>query len=246
MPPPTDILEIIEILGPSEQGLQQPYQCRAEDGLLYYVKGRQTDRASLWLEWICATLARQIGLNVPPFRLVQVSQELLDEAPVEWRNIGVGVAFGSQKHAASVWLEPCLFGQVPVTIQRDVLAFDWWIRNTDRQKGNVNLLWDPVQCSLLVIDHNLAFDPTFTAENFLENHVFAAQWRAIVQDMFILNDYETRFSQAFADCFDAACNNGPDEWYWNNPECDTPAKIDLEGFRALLLRCMTPELWRAV
>ncbi len=246
MSPPTDTIEIVEILGPSEQGFQKPYQCRGEDGLLYYVKGRQTNRASLWLEWVCAILARHIGLNVPPFRLVHVSQELLDEAPIEWRDLGAGIAFGSQKHAVSVWLEPCLFGRVPVAVQRDVLAFDWWIRNTDRQNGNSNLLWDPVQNCLLVIDHNMAFDQAFTSESFLENHVFSAQWREIVQDMFISKDYENRFTKAFIDCFDEACNNGPEEWRWANPECDVPAKIDLDGLRALLLRCTTPELWRSV
>ena len=42
-------LEIVEIIGPSEQGQQTPYKCRAEDGEIYYVKGRQTNRSSLWL-----------------------------------------------------------------------------------------------------------------------------------------------------------------------------------------------------
>ena len=241
-----DILEITEIIGPSEQGFQRPYQCRGEDGLLYYVKGRQTTRASLWHEWICAGLARHMGLNVPAFCLVQVSQELLDEIPSAWRELGAGVAFGSQRHASSVWLEPSLFSRVPAAVQRDVLAFDWWIHNTDRQNGNSNLLWDPVKASLFVIDHNMAFDPDCTTASFLENHVFSPHWTSITEDLFAPKEYAERFSDALADCFDASCDNAPEEWLWANTECDIPARVDLGGIKTFLTRCTTPELWRPV
>ncbi len=70
-------IPIIEILGPAEQGLSRPYKCRGEDGRLYYVKGRQTDRHSLWSEWLCGHLALAFGLNLPPFRLVEIPAELL-------------------------------------------------------------------------------------------------------------------------------------------------------------------------
>lgn len=242
----TEILEIMELLGPSEQGAEHPYLCRAEDGHLYYVKGRQTNRSSLWYEWICAALAREFGLQVPDFRLVHVCQELLDEAPREWRDLGAGVAFGSQQHASSVWLEKNLFDRIPDHIQRDVLVFDWWVRNTDRQKHNPNLLWDPATQELVVIDHNLAFDPDFSASGFLENHLFAAQWPHIVSDLVARTEYASRLSAALLAGFDVACDNAPEEWRWENPERDVAARVDLDAMRAFLSRCEDTELWRTV
>ena len=55
--------------------------------------------------------------------------------------------------------------EVPVNLQQDVLAFDWWIRNSYRylteKGGNPNLFWQPDSHGLVVIDHNLAFDAEF-------------------------------------------------------------------------------------
>ncbi len=51
---------------------------------------------------------------------------------------------------------------VSKTRRRDLVAFDWWIKNGDRQLteigGNPNLLWTPESDSMVVIDHNMAFD----------------------------------------------------------------------------------------
>lgn len=135
-------LQIIEILGPSEQGTSRPYLCRAEDGATYYVKGRQTNRSSQWNEWICAHLAQQLGLNVPTCAIVEVSEDLLAETPHDWRDIGAGLAFGSRRHDSAAWLETSKAEEVPTDTQRDVLVFDWWIRNGDRNRGNTNLLPD--------------------------------------------------------------------------------------------------------
>ena len=90
-------ISVVEILGPAEQGVSRPYRCRGEDGLLYYVKGRQTDRHSLWSEWLCGHLALAFGLKIPPFKLMEISEDLLMETRPELRNIGAGIAFGSQR-----------------------------------------------------------------------------------------------------------------------------------------------------
>ena len=113
MPPATQpILQIREVLGPAEQGKSLPFKCVGVDGNLYFVKGQQTNRASLWREWICAHLAQAFGLNIPPFSLVQVDETLHAELPADWRQLGCLPAFGSRQHCGTSWLE---LGMAPVS-----------------------------------------------------------------------------------------------------------------------------------
>jgi hypothetical protein len=238
-------LQIVEILGPSDQGKSRPYKCRGEDGAVYYVKGRQTNRASLWHEWICGHLALRFGLRLPPFEIVGIGDDLLRETPAEWQDLGVGPAFGSRLHPSALWMEVGWVSKVPVNVQRDVLVFDWWIRNGDRLTGNTNLLFDAAAKELVVIDHNLAFDRDFSAADFLAHHVFAAQWSAICSDLMVQADYAQRLSGAL-EALPLACHNVPEEWHWANAEMDVPAKFDLEDIKNTLSRCATPELWRTV
>ena len=239
------LLQITEILGPSPQGQARPYQCRAEDGHLYYVKGRQTNRASLWHEWICGHLAQQCGLPVPPFSLVEVSPELLAEAPPEWREMGDGTAFGSQLHHTALWFEPSMVKDVPETVQRDVLVFDWWVRNGDRLTGNPNLLWDGSAKQLVVIDHNSAFDPDFSVDTFMKSHIFAKQWPVVCNDLVAQAQYSERLEAALQ-VLPAVRASAPPEWHWGNPEMDVPANFDWEAVQQTLARCTCSNFWRTV
>lgn len=42
----SQVLQIVEVIGPADQGMSIPFKCRAEDGHLYFVKAQQT--ASQW------------------------------------------------------------------------------------------------------------------------------------------------------------------------------------------------------
>jgi hypothetical protein len=118
------VLEITEVIRQADQGRTLPYLCRASDGELYYVKGQQTNRSSLWAEWICAHAAAAMGLPIPPFSLVQVDEVLLAELPREHRPIGSLPAFGSRMQPNAAWVEVAMVGRIPVNVQRDVLVFD--------------------------------------------------------------------------------------------------------------------------
>lgn len=238
-------MQIVEILGPSDQGKSRPYKCRGEDDAIYFVKGRQTNRASLWHEWICGHLAQRFGLHIPSFEIVEVGEDLLRETPAEWQNLGIGPAFGSRLYPGALWMEVGWVSKVPPNVQRDVLVFDWWIRNGDRLTGNTNLLFDAAARELVVIDHNLAFDRDFKAAEFLSHHVFAAQWAVICSDLVVQADYAQRLSEAL-EALPLACHNVPSEWHWANAERDVPANFDLKDIQNTLNRCATPELWRTV
>ena len=244
-PAPPSILQIVEVLGPCVQGMSRPYKCIAEDGSLYYVKGQQTNRASLWKEWISAHLAVSVGLPLPPFALVQLDEALVAELPKEWRDIGTTPAFGSRHHDSATWFESSLIDKVPPAVQQAVFVFDWWVRNSDRLSGNTNLLWDADSQKLVVIDHNQAFDPDFDAQEFCQDHVFSAQWAAIHADLFLQADWCRRLTEALP-LAQWACDNAPSEWRWANAEMDVPADFAPDEALALLARCTTPDLWRTV
>lgn len=244
-PAPPVVLQIVEVLGPSLQGMSRPYKCIAEDGALYYVKGQQTNRASLWREWISAHLATALNLPLPPFALVQVDETLLAELPREWRELGATPAFGSRHHESAAWFEASLADKVPPASRQAVLVFDWWVRNSDRLVGNTNLLWDVDGQKLVVIDHNQAFDPDFDSLEFCQHHVFADQWAALSMDLFLQADWSLRLSEALP-LARWACDNAPSEWRWANAEMDLPADFSQDEALALLARCTTPDLWRTV
>lgn len=239
-------IEIIEIVRPAEQGRSVPYLCRGEDDHHYFVKGRQTDRRSLWCEWMCSHLGRAFGLPIPPFRVVRVSPELLDETPPALRNIGAGPAFGSQQAEHLQWFEPSLVVRVSERLRRDILVFDWWIRNLDRMDGNPNLLWEPVDASVAVIDFNQAFDPAFSLREFAEFHLFRADAHPVFDDLAERAQYLERLERALA-VWDEACDNAPSEWAWENDERDVPAAFDSAAVRAALSRLLNPcnpDCWR--
>ena len=238
-------VSIIEILGPADQGLSRPYKCRGEDGRLYYVKGRQTDRHSVWSEWLCGHLAVAFGLPLPPFRLVEISAELLEETRADCRNVGAGIAFGSEQHPNPTWFEPGFAGKVPLETQRDILMFDWWIGNMDRTRGNPNLLWDAAQQQLVVIDHNRAFDPDFCALEFVDSHVFSPAFPSVFDDLVTRDNYVERLSKAL-EIWQYACDNAPPEWRWANLEQDVPANFDIAVAKTFLERCQSADLWRMV
>lgn len=245
MPDQAPVLQIVEVLGPSVQGQARPFLCRGADGLLYYVKGQQTNRTSLWREWICAHLGQAMGLPIPPFCLVQLDEDLVRELPPDWRHLGSLPSFGSRRCANASWMELGMAGQVAKVLQCDILVFDWWVHNTDRTRGNPNLLWDGGQQAVAVIDHNNALDPGFVAADFLADHLFSEQWVGVTEDLVTRAHYERRLCEALP-AADLACRTAPEAWLWENSEFDIPARFDRDAALALLARCASSELWRTV
>lgn len=236
------MLEIVEIAGTSDQGKSKPYLCRGEDEKLYYVKGNNAPSSARCREWVVGHLARAFGLPVPPFCLVNVSPELLAETRPEWQNIGCGVAFASSKQDGYQWFEVGFVNSVEQRLRRDLVMFDWWVRNQDREENNTNLLWDSFSKSLLVIDFDASFDTNFFPTLFQNYHVFSQDWAEVSADCLLRSEYEQRFSEALA-VLNEACDNLPLEWVKGGVSTDGEFSLDL--VRATLRRCETREqLWR--
>lgn len=237
---------IEEILGRSEQGVTRPFLCRGDDDLLYYVKGAAANRRSLICEWMAGTLARGFGLNVPEFEIAIVPDGLAELHP-EGRDLGSGPVFASQ---VAPNLNEILFIQtsrVPQDVRRDVIAFDWWVRNADRSLtetgGNPNLLWDAASSNLVVIDHNQAFESNFDAEAFLATHIFKAEFRTLSSDLMLMAQYSARM-KATLELWDYAWGMVPDEWLYHDDEQTIPTDFDFAASTELLARCNDQDLWR--
>jgi hypothetical protein len=236
------VLEIVEIAGLSDQGKSKPYLCRGEDEKLYYVKGQNASSSARCREWIVGNLAKAFGLPVPPFCLVNVSPELLAETPDEWQNIGSGVAFASSMQNGCQWFELGFVDCVEQRLRRDLVMFDWWVRNQDREENNTNLLWDSISKSLFVIDFDASFDASFFSTFFQNYHVFSRDWSDVSNDCLLRADYEERFTQALA-VLNEACDNLPLEWM--NGGVSSDGELSLDIVRTILGRCETKEqLWR--
>lgn len=92
----------------SDQGVSRPYLCYDENCVLRWCKGNHTGLRSLMSEWVCARIARELGLPVPAGDILRldpsivaafaaqvrqvVTEKFLDEVwsemPVEWTEIG--------------------------------------------------------------------------------------------------------------------------------------------------------------
>lgn len=239
-------IQIVEILRRSIQGVTRPFQCRCENGDLYFVKGHGAGRKSLIAEYVCGRLARSFGLPVADFEIVEVPQEL-----IAWGNsadlydLGAGLAFGSKALPHVQEFSISNLQAVPPELRKDVVLFDWWIHNADRTLsklgGNPNLLWDQKENRLAVIDHNQAFDELFNASDFTKLHVFHADLPVIFCDLVDRLAYADRLAAAIAE-FDQACDNVPTEWWWVDD--DVPVNFDREAARKILGRFNHDNFWR--
>lgn len=239
-------VEIVEIIGRSEQGMTLPFICRGENGEIYFVKGYGATRRSLICEWIAGSLANQLELPIASFELVFVSQDLIDLASRgDLAQLGTGVAFGSRRRTI-VELTVSHLLQIPNALQRDVLVFDWWIKNGDRTQtelgGNPNLFWDVDNDNLLVLDHNQAFDEQFDPCVFEELHPFRDHLKTVFSDLVDRDHYASKFESAMA-TWDAICDTIPSEWWFVDPECTIPVAFDRDGLKQSLLDCRSNAFW---
>lgn len=221
-------IEIVEVLGRSEQGHTRPYICRASDGELYFVKGSGAGRRSQICELIAGRLAQALGLPIAPFAIVDVPAELIQEGGNFLKDLGAGSAFGSLKKSVTE-LTLANLDEIPARLQQDVLIFDKWIRNGDRMLGalggNPNLFLEPGAHALVVIDHNLAFDREFSHQDFLTYHVFNNQVAALAGDFLLRDEYNARISSALEQWLGIIAEI-PRGWWYSDPEMTLLADFD--------------------
>lgn len=230
-------LQVVEIIRRLDQGVTRPFLVRAEDDALYVAKGRETTQRGLMAEWLCAHLAKALGLSIPDFTLLDVPQELLDAFGGESPALGPGLAFGSRQENGVQEFAVTQIKRIHAETQRQLLAFDWWVENADRSLtphgGNPNLLWRASDARLLVIDHNLAFDPEFDETTFFETHVFRNAADGLFGDLVSRAEASARLTEALS-CFDDAVARLPEAWHWLDMARTLPLQVDLPAIKSRL------------
>lgn len=242
---------VVEVLGRAEQGRTQPYLCRCDDGGTYYLKGRSANRRGLVSELICASLAESLALPVAPWAIAVVPQEFIEESKLskvapDLADLGSGPVFASEVVRATEF-SLSLTEKVPELTAQEIVVFDWWVQNEDRslseKGGNVNLLWrlgDPG--GVVLIDHNLAFDPDFDRARFLSTHVFGAAFRQVAGD-FVRRDTLAEKLVATLSQWTAICATIPKEWGYIDEEQTLASNIDSGALHETLSRCTQPGFW---
>ena len=235
-------LDIEQVYHKSDQGMSGVYYCKGEDGQLYWVKGHNVGRVDQIKEWLCGHLALAFGLPVAPFLLANIDEYLAHALPLDQLPIGHGPMFASRHAgAASLWFGSVgQIARVPENTQRDLLLFDYWIQNSDRQSHNPNLLWDASQGKLVVIDHNLAFDADFEPKTLLETHIFTDVDRSAFRDLTTRCEYIARMDKAIA-AMEGQIASIPSEWQWADLEQTRPTDLDLAAMLTTLKRHQTQE-----
>ncbi|RUR26705.1 hypothetical protein ELY33_16460 [Vreelandella andesensis] len=243
------VVEAKEILRQSTQGRTKPFIIRDTQDDQYVVKGvNGVGQKSLVSELICSELARRCELPIAEYALMHFPSGMLDFS-TEPR---AGDLKGGPTFASKVALhsQDLLFSQLEAideAFQQRLLVFDYWVNNEDRrlssQGGNVNLLWSSV-CGLVVIDHNLAFDPINCTGDF-ENHVFSQQ-RNSFKDLEVRARHEAVLDAALND-WDMITNTIPFEWLYRDID-DEASEIQptlAERFN-LLARLRDPSFWSLI
>lgn len=215
-------LTVIEILGRSQQGRTEPYICRCDDGEIYFVKGKAATRRGLIAEWLCAELGSKLGLPIAPYAIASVPDELI-AADVNgvYQDLGAGPTFASSRIGTTEFSRPQLVN-VARTLRRDVLLFDWWIHNGDRNLtdigGNPNLLWRPAD-------------------------VFSSDAADLFNDLSLRDQYRIRMTGALQ-YWPAICDTLPEEWNFIDAEQTIPTEFPFVAVRALLDRVSTDAFWQ--
>lgn len=238
-----------EIIRQSQQGISvQPFLVRADDDQIYFVKGyARAGGPSLISEVIAAELGRHLHLPIPPWRIMDIPQELIDFSAIERASdLGGGPAFASLQVDNASDLMWAGVDKIPVELQRKVLLFDWWLLNGDRILGdngfgNVNLLVDP-KGQLVVIDHNAAFDPTVTVAELRQSHVFRNQLGFYEGNLLARLDYLPALDAALND-WDRITALLPDEWLYRDQDHVDETEPTLQQRRQILERFRAEQFW---
>ncbi|OJT50026.1 MULTISPECIES: HipA family kinase [Pseudomonas fluorescens group] len=237
-----ETVNAIEIVRQSQQGYSiKPFIIRADDGYSYFVKGlAKSGGPALISEAIGAELGRSLELPIPPWRLMNIPPALIGFSTVpNVEDLAGGLAFASRAVESATDYSLSSINSTPIELRRKILLFDWWIRNEDRclgdLGGNVNLILDG-QGHLNVIDHNLAFDRTFSCDDFISSHVFR-DCRAYFRDYVTRQECSQMLHEAMSN-WGTITGLLPEDWIYRDKDqidLTEPTLADrleiLEGFR---------------
>lgn len=244
-----ECLDVVEIIRRSEQGVTLPFFCRVSDGRQFWVKGAGAGRRALCCEWLAGSLAQKLDLPVPPIALLRVDERLIRQsARSDILDLGAGIVFGSHhvEDAQEYSFDDAkaLMRKQP-ELARMILLFDWWIQNEDRtlgeRGGNPNLMVGTADSRTIIIDHNIAFDPSWKSTHFFDHHAFASTKKG--GDPQWLLELREKMVQLLTE-IDGLWGQLPEEWLHYDQDARDPINISQDEIVGILNRVNTS--WDAV
>ncbi|WP_274366048.1 HipA family kinase [Paenibacillus thermotolerans] len=137
----------VQYAGAAEKGYSKPQLIRLSDGLTYVVKFKNNPTGTRVLvnEYVAGKLARLLALPVPPFRIVPISNDFIEQNPeLAAFRFAPGMQFASLfiEGAANLRDAYACPGGLRIVNRGElagVVLFDLWLSNTDRKENNVLL-----------------------------------------------------------------------------------------------------------
>jgi hypothetical protein len=115
--------------------------------------------------------------------------------------------------------------------------FDWWIQNEDRslgdKGGNPNILVSLSDKSMRVIDHNIAFDDSWSSSTFFANHVFSGIRTCVAQSKLLAARDKLRESRGL---LDTLWDEVPDSWRFADRDAASAVGLTRERICGILDR----------
>ncbi|EGR0580925.1 HipA family kinase [Vibrio cholerae] len=235
------MVNIERIVRQMKQGQTGPYLCVGDDNIHYIVKGPNTTYRGLITEWVCAKLGQSLGLPIPDFDIAYVDGCLLEYGRYELRE---GDWFAS-KYEENIQDVPYQkLTELDGTTLKLLFLFDYWIKNGDRNLtalgGNPNLFIRSDLQSIIVLDHNLAFDPQYDLHTVKRIHVGSTAWFSRQISLFDKDDYYKRLETSFGG-LEVILDSIPQEWIEN---CGDNSIREI--IRVALARFQTDEFWEGI
>ncbi|GAA6186454.1 hypothetical protein NBRC116595_37040 [Aliiglaciecola sp. NS0011-25] len=230
------------------QGKTEPWLCLGDDSKKYVVKRQSATFKGCLYEWIAANLGQRFGLAIPDFSLANIDEELVEFDIDLMIGLGAGVAFASRFKENLQEVNIGIVKKSDRQVLIDLFMFDYWINNGDRtltvRGGNPNLYWNVVTESLVVIDHNLAFEQGFSIDDHKKFHVSSSIFKGqgdLFTPLFDRKYYEVKFNEVMGD-LDGIIDNIPNEWL--NEIQDVLGEID--RIRVVLSAFKNDDFWEAL
>lgn len=229
---------ITQIIRELKQGRTTPYLCKDDENKQHVVKGENATIKGLIYEWICAELGDAFGLPIPDFSVAWADTPLRDKKDLFEYNFASSFVENIQDVTLAT-LET-----LPQQLINDLFVFDYWIKNGDRNLtasgGNPNFFVNQKTGEAFVMDHNLAFDDTFSVEMHNALHVCAAKKRWSPLFEVEKDRYIGLFEKALGS-LNRALASIPDEWLERYPLEQIEAEV-----RTILTRYKNNEFWEAI
>ncbi len=205
---------VISISGRAGTGISRPFFCETEDGNFHYLKRDNVSHDQLVVEYLVSRLAEECGLPVAPVSIVEIPSDLTRYAVVDRADeFCPGLAFASQRVPLADDLRISHLRQIPEETKVRCLLFDWWTRNPDRRLdilgGDPNILWDPAEQAIALIDHDGCLALHFDPGEFRSEHVFRDSRPFIERGFF--EKFRTKFESSIYN-LGQIWDELPEEW----------------------------------